>query len=150
MVLGREQNFIQESTGECTSGLLLDSKKCLSGCWCLAFLSCMHPDLAKSSGAISILTSESFLLGGVGRKGQWPESSLSSCPNSQRGLGSPVKTWSSHSGMTFQGLTFVHRLLSMVGTISVGTFWALRYTINTLTSALHQLHPSGMGVTPLK
>lgn len=106
----------------------------------------MHPDLAKSSGAISILTSESFLLGGVGRKGQWPESSLSSCQNSQSSLGSPCQD---HiiSLRTFQGLTLVHRPLSMVGTSPMSTFWALRYTINILTSVLHQFHPSGMGDT---
>lgn len=59
----------------------------------------------------------------------------------------PVKTTLSHPGMTFQGLTFVHRCLSGMGTSPVGTIWALRYTTNTLTSVLHQLHPSGMGDT---
>lgn len=112
-------------------------------CWCLAFLSCMHPDLAKSSDAISILTSESFLLGGAGKKGQCPESSLSSCPN-RVVWAPPVKTTSSHSGMTSQGLTFVHRPFSIVGTSPMGTIWALRYTMNTLTSVLHKLPPSGM------
>lgn len=40
MVLGREQNFVQGSTRECTSGLLPDSKKCLSSLLvlCISFL----------------------------------------------------------------------------------------------------------------
>lgn len=59
----------------------------------------------------------------------------------------PVKTTSSHSGVTSQGLTFVHRPLSIVGTSPMGTIWALRYTMNTLTSVLHQLPPSGIGDT---
>lgn len=105
----------------------------------------MHPDLTKSSG--SILHLRAFCWEGLEGRDSDQRAACLPVQIVRVIWAPPVKTTLSHSGMTFQGLTFVHRPLSMVGITPRGTFWALRYTINTLTSVLHQLHPSGMGDT---
>lgn len=103
-VVGRVEDFVRKGLqGNAWVVCSRTADPASLGCWCLAFLPRTRLGLVKGSGATSILTPESFLLGGAGGKGQQPESSLSSYPNCQSSLGSSCQDCTTPAIRLFPG-----------------------------------------------